>query len=224
VVEAIRKPSPDEVRCNVLRDRYGAGQVGGEPRNAYSDEPDIDPKSRTETYVAMKLYLDTWRWSGVPFYLRTGKAMARRDTEIVLQFRPVPCALFRDAGITQLPPNRLILQLEPNEGISFDCLAKLPGPAIETAPGTMDFHYRDRFRLDKLTGYETLLFDLMIGDQTLFQPAEAIEASWAAVQPILDIWKRGRSRPPTYEAGTNGPQAADALLARDGRAWHSIEP
>jgi len=223
VVAAIRKLSLGEVQGNVVRGRYGAGQVDGEPRNAYSDEPDVDPKSRTETYVAMKLYLDTWRWSGVPFYLRTGKAMARRDTEIVLQFRPVPCALFRDAGITQLPPNRLILQLQPDEGISFDFLAKLPGPAIQTAPVSMDFHYRDRFSLGEFTGYETLLFDLMIGDQTLFQPAEAIEASWAAVQPILDVWKRGRSRPRTYEAGTQGPQAADALLTRDGRTWHSID-
>ena len=113
---------------------------------AYSDEPDVDPKSRTETYVAMKLWLDTWRWSGVPFYLRTGKAMARRDTEIVLQFRPVPCALFRHDGATSLPTNRLVIRIQPDEGISFDFLAKLPGPAVETAPVSMDFRYADHFR------------------------------------------------------------------------------
>ena len=223
VVEAIRKLSPGEVRKDVVRGRYGAGRVGNEPRTAYSDEPDVDPKSRTETYVAMKLCLDTWRWSGVPFYLRTGKAMARRDTEIVLQFRPVPCALFGHGGVTGLPTNRLVIRIQPDEGISFDFLAKLPGPAIETAPVSMDFRYGDHFQLGRLTGYETLLYDMMIGDQTLFQRADAIEAAWAAVQPILDAWSRGRGRPQSYKAGSNGPEAADALLARDGRAWHSLE-
>ena len=205
-----------------MRGRYGAGRVGDEPRPDYSDEADVDPKSRTETYVAMKLWLDTWRWSDVPFYLRTGKAMARRDTEIVLQFRPVPCALFHHVGVT-VPTNRLVIRIQPDEGISFDFLAKLPGPTVETAPVSMDFRYADHFRLAKLTGYETLLYDMLIGDQTLFQRADAIEASWAAVQPILDAWSRGRGRPQSYKAGSNGPEAADALLARDGRTWHSLE-
>jgi glucose-6-phosphate 1-dehydrogenase len=155
--------------------------------------------------------------------LRTGKAMSRRDTEIVLQFRPVPCALFADTDVTSLPPNRLVIQIQPDEGISFDFLAKLPGPAIDTAPVSMDFRYRDHFQLGRLTGYETLLYDMMIGDQTLFERADAIEAAWSAVQPILDAWSRGRGRPQAYEAGSNGPRAADALLARDGRAWHSHE-
>jgi glucose-6-phosphate 1-dehydrogenase len=222
VVEAIRKLSTAEVRKSVVRGRYGPGRVGNEPRAAYADEPDVDPKSRTETYVALRLRLDTWRWSGVPFYLRTGKAMARRDTEIVLQFRPVPCALFSDGGAA-MPTNRLVIRIQPDEGISFDFLAKLPGPAIETAPVSMDFRYGDHFQLGKLTGYETLLYDMMTGDQTLFQRADAIEAAWAAVQPILDAWSRGRSQPQSYRAGSNGPKAADALLARDGRTWHSLE-
>ncbi len=224
VLEAVRKLSPDEVRKNVVRGRYGAGRVGNEPRAAYSDEPDVDPKSRTETYVAIKLWLDTWRWSGVPFYLRTGKALARRDTEIVLQFKPVPCALFRAAGVSIPPTNRLVIRIQPDEGISFDFLAKLPGPAVETVPVSMDFRYADHFQLGKLTGYETLLYDMLTGDQTLFQRADAIEAAWAAVQPILDLWSRGRGRPQLYEAGSSGPEAADALLARDGRAWHALEP
>ena len=224
VVEAVRKLSPGAVRKNVVRGRYGAGRVGDERRSAYSNEPDVDPKSRTETYVALKLCLDTWRWSGVPFYLRTGKALARRDTEIVLQFRPVPCALFGNNGAAGLPTNRLVLQIQPDEGISFDFLAKLPGPAVETAPVSMDFRYADHFRLRKLTGYETLLYDMLTGDQTLFQRADAIEAAWAAVQPVLDVWSHGRERPQIYKAGSDGPQAADALLARDGRSWHSLEP
>jgi glucose-6-phosphate 1-dehydrogenase len=159
----------------------------------------------------------------VPFYLRTGKALARRDTEIVLQFRPVPCALFGHEGVGGLPTNRLIIRIQPDEGISFDFLAKLPGPGVETAPVSMDFRYADHFPMRALTGYETLLYDMLTGDQTLFQRADAIEASWAAVQPILDAWSRGRDRPQSYEAGSNGPEAADALLARDGRAWHSLE-
>jgi glucose-6-phosphate 1-dehydrogenase len=211
------------VSDNVVRGRYGAGRVGNEARQAYSDEPAVDPKSRTETYVALKLRLDTWRWSGVPFYLRTGKAMARRDTEIVLQFKPVPCALFRSGGLSNSPTNRLVIQIQPDEGISFDFLAKLPGPAVETVPVSMDFRYADQFRLGKLTGYETLLYDMLMGDQTLFQRADAIEAAWAAVQPILDAWSHGRGRPQNYKAGSDGPKAADALLARDGRAWHSLE-
>ena len=223
VMEAVRRLSPGEVRTDVVRGRYDAGLVGGEPQAAYLDEPNVHPKSRIETYVAMKLRLDTWRWSGVPFYLRTGKAMARRDTEIVLQFRPVPCALFGHGGVTGLPTNRLVIRIQPDEGISFDFLAKLPGPAVETAPVSMDFRYADHFQLGKLTGYETLLYDMLAGDQTLFQRADAIEASWAAVQPILDEWSRGRGRPQSYKAGSNGPVAADALLARDGRAWHSLE-
>jgi glucose-6-phosphate 1-dehydrogenase len=222
VVEAIRKLAPGAVAKNVVRGRYGAGRVGDEPRSAYSDEADVDPESRTETYVAMKLCLDTWRWSGVPFYLRAGKAMARRSTQIVLQFRPVPCALFGHAGVTSLPPNRLVIRIQPDEGISFDFLAKLPGPAIATAPVSMDFRYGDHFQLGKLTGYETLLYDMMVGDQTLFQRADAIEAAWAAVQPILDAWSRGRGHPQGYAAGSSGPDAADALLARDGRAWHDL--
>ena len=172
----------------------------------------------------MKLWLDTWRWSGVPFYLRRGKALARRDTEIVLQFRPVPCVLFRAAGVSLPPTNRLVIRIQADEGISFDFLAKLPGPAVETVPVSMEFRYADHFRLRNLTGYETLLYDMLAGDQTLFQRADAIEAAWAAVQPILDVWSRGRGRPQPNKARSSRPQAADALLARDGRAWHALEP
>lgn len=223
VLDAIRKLSPAQVREDVVRGRYGAGRVDGRSRVAYSDEPDVDPNSRTETYVAMKLWIDTWRWSGVPFYLRTGKAMAARETEIVLQFKPVPSALFRHSGVTSLPPNRLVIRIQPDEGVTFDFLAKLPGPMIETAPVSMDFRYADHFALGKLTGYETLLYDMMVGDQTLFKSAAAVEAGWAAVQPILDAWSHEQDRPPEYRAGSDGPAAAAALLSRDGRAWHELQ-
>lgn len=223
VVDAIRVLSPAQIRTDIVRGRYVAGCIDDHPRVAYLDEPDIDPKSRTETYVAMKLCVDTWRWSGVPFYLRTGKAMAARDTEIVLQFKAVPCALFGHSSVTHLPSNRLVIQVQPDEGITFDFLAKLPGPVIETTPVSMDFRYADQFKLGKLTGYETLLYDMMIGDQTLFQSADGIEVGWAAVQPILDAWSRERGRPQEYRAGSEGPAKAEALLARDGRAWHELQ-
>lgn len=222
VVDAIRALSPAQVRTDVVRGRYVAGRVNDERRVAYSDEPDVDPKTRTETYVAMKLNIDTWRWSDVPFYLRTGKAMVARDTEIVLQFKPVPCALFRHSSVTHLPPNRLVIHIQPGEGITFDFLAKQPGPVIDTAPVSMNFHYADHFKLGKLTGYETLLYDMMMGDQTLFQSADEIEAGWTAVQPILDAWSRERELPQSYRAGSQGPIASEALLARDGRAWHGL--
>ncbi|MDE8652791.1 glucose-6-phosphate dehydrogenase [Novosphingobium sp. H3SJ31-1] len=222
VVSAIRTLTSAQVRTDIVRGQYVAGRIGGEPRAAYSDEADVDPGTRTETYVAMKLWIDTWRWSGVPFYLRTGKAMAARETEIVLQFKPVPRALFRHASVTRLPPNRLVIHIQPDEGVNFDFLAKLPGPVIETAPVSMNFRYADHFALRRLTGYETLLYDMMIGDQTLFQSAEAVEAAWAAVQPVLDAWSRERVRPQEYRAGSDGPVEADALLERDGRAWHGL--
>jgi glucose-6-phosphate 1-dehydrogenase len=149
--------------------------------------------------------------------------MVARETEIVLQFKPVPSALFRHSDVTSLPPNRLVIRIQPDEGVTFDFLAKLPGPMIETAPVSMDFRYADHFALGKLTGYETLLYDMMVGDQTLFKSAAAVEAGWAAVQPILDAWSHEQDRPPEYHAGSDGPAEAAALLSRDGRAWHELQ-
>jgi len=223
IIEAIRALSSGQIGTDVVRGRYGAGRIDRQHRIAYANEPGVDPETRTETYVAMKLCIDTWRWFGVPFYLRTGKAMAVRDTEIVLQFKPVPCTLFRHSSVTRLPPNRLVIRIQPNEGVTFDFLAKLPGPVVETTPVSMDFRYADHFTLGKLNGYETLIYDMMIGDQTLFQRADGIEAGWAAVQPILDAWSGERGRPQEYPAGSEGPAKAEALLARDGRAWHGLQ-
>jgi glucose-6-phosphate 1-dehydrogenase len=216
---AVRGPRAEEVARDAVRGRYTAGTAGGTQLPDFIAEKDVSADSRTETYAAVKVQVETWRWAGVPFYLRTGKALAARDTEIVVQFKPVPFALFRDTDVTRLPPNRLVLQVQPNEGMSLSFLAKKPGPAVDTKEVSMDFRYADHFALGHRTGYETLLYDVMIGDQTLFQRADMIEAGWAAVQPVLDAWAAG-GEPEDYQAGSAGPACADALLARDGRQWH----
>jgi glucose-6-phosphate 1-dehydrogenase len=221
VIEAIRPLSPADVAKDVVRGQYRAGKIGDEKRQNYRAEADVAADSDTETYVALKLFVDSWRWAGVPFYLRTGKALATRDTEIIVQFKPVPFALFGSGHTNRLPPNRFVIQIQPNEGVSLDFLAKLPGPAIQTVPVSMDFCYKNRFDLGKTTGYETLLYDMMIGEQMLFQRADAIEAGWAAVQPILDAWAKD-GKPQPYKAGSNGPAKAGELLDRDGRAWNAL--
>jgi glucose-6-phosphate 1-dehydrogenase len=222
VAQAVRRLTSAEIKTDVVRGRYTASKIGDQKRPAYLAEADIAPDSSTETYVALKLFVDTWRWAGVPFYLRTGKAMSTRDTEIIIQFKPVPFALFRDVDSAKLPPNRFVIQIQPDEGIGLDFLAKLPGPTIETAPASMDFCYKNWFDLGKVTGYETLLYDMMVGEQMLFQRADAIEAGWAAVQPILDAWRRG-GRPLSYKAGSDGPTAAAELPGRDGRNWNDLK-
>ena len=206
---------------DAVRGRYKGGTVGKEKIPGYRKTPDVAAGSRTETYVALKVAVETWRWAGVPFYLRTGKALAARDTEIVVHFRAAPLMLFREHDVDALPPNRLVLQIQPDERISFEFGVKLPGPLVEVAPAAMDFVYADRFDLGHRTGYETLLYDVLIGDQTLFQRADQIEGGWRAVQPVLDAWG-AKGQPEAYAAGGDGPAAADALLARDGRAWHKI--
>ncbi|MBC7577974.1 MAG: glucose-6-phosphate dehydrogenase [Tardiphaga sp.] len=216
VIAAIRPIDPAEA----IRGRYGPGQVQGKPVAAYLDESHVDPASRTETFVALKLELDTWRWSGVPFYLRTGKALAVRDTEIVIQFRDVPLALFRETVVDRLPPNQLVIQIQPDEGISLGFVVKRPGPMLNTAQVSMDFRYEDRFNVAHRTGYETLLYDVLSGDQTLFQRADQIEGGWRAVQPLLDMWQQGT--PEDYPAGSAGPESADALMHRAHRRWHHL--
>ncbi len=219
---AIRTANAQEARDDAARGRYTGGRIGDRAVTAYAATDEVKPDGTTETYVALRLFVDTWRWVGVPFYLRTGKALAARDTEIVIQFKPTPYAMFREQPAKDLPPNRLILQLQPDEGISLCFEVKQPGPAIETARVSLDFAYKDRFKIGGRTGYETLLYDMFMGDQTLFQRADQIEAGWAAVQPFLDAWSRGEGSLEEYAPGSAGPAAADALIARDGRAWHTL--
>lgn len=212
LLAAVRTPTADDANRDGVRGQYAG----------YRKATDVAPKSRTETYVALKLWIDSWRWSGVPFYLRTGKALKARDTEIVVTFKPVPLALFRDTPVADLAPNRLILQLQPNEGIDLDFMVKKPGPQMQAVPVALDFKYADAFAIGGRTGYETLLYDMMMGDQTLFQRADQIEAGWAAVQPFLDLWGDSRDKVESYKKGSDGPAGAVELLARDGRAWSAI--
>jgi glucose-6-phosphate 1-dehydrogenase len=221
LLAAVRGPRPEQVKSHAVRGRYKLGTAGDEKVRAYRKEDEVPAGSRTETYAAIKLEVDTWRWAGVPFYLRTGKALAARDSEIVVMFKPVPFALFRETDVTRLPPNKLVLQVQPDEGISLDFLVKKPGPVVDTKETSLDFRYADHFPLGIRTGYETLLYDALIGDQTLFQRADMIEAGWAAVQPVLDAWAKS-DQPEDYAAGSAGPAGADELMARDGRSWHGL--
>src|SRR6266404_4119300 len=220
VIEAIRPLKPGRALKDAVRGQYGAGTVLGQPVRAYRQEPDVAADSNTETFVACKLKIDNWRWAGVPFYLRTGKYLKRRWTEIAIRFHQVPYTLFRGTHVERMNPNWMILRIQPSEGIGLEFAAKRPGPTVKLSNVTMDFAYEDYFKTAPNTGYETLIYDCMIGDATLFQRADNIEAGWAAVQPILDLWADNRpSFFPNYTAGSNGPAAADELLARDGRAW-----
>ena len=221
-LSAVRQVTAEEATTDAVRGRYTGGRIGDRDVPAYLTVADVKPDSTTETYVALKLMVDTWRWAGVPFYLRTGKALAKRDTEIVIQFKPTPYADFRRKPARDFPPNRLVLQLQPDEGISLAMEVKQPGPAIETTCVDLHFAYKDRFQLAGRTGYETLLYDMFMGDPTLFQRADQIEAGWAAIQPFLDAWGKSGDAPEEYEPGGTGPASANALIARDGRAWHSL--
>jgi glucose-6-phosphate 1-dehydrogenase len=223
VLEAVHPLDDAEVRRNTVRGQYGADKIGGTSIKAYREEPGVAADSTTETYVAMQLGIDNWRWAGVPFYLRTGKRMTRRTTEIAIQFKQAPFALFRDTPVDILTPNVLALQIQPDEGASLQFGAKIPGPEIALGGVRMNFSYKDYFDTEPTTGYETLVYDCMIGDQMLFNRADGVEAGWEVVQPILDLWKNDKAAPlEIYPAGSAGPEAADNLLWRSGRKWRPI--
>ncbi len=217
VIRAVRRWAPQEALANSVRGQYRAGIVGGRYVADYRNEPDIAPDSRTETYVALKLMIDNWRWGGVPFYLRTGKAMNVRDTHVAITFKQAPTVLFGDKQ-----PNRLDLQIQPHEGISLKFEVKPPGTELRLQPVSMDVRYADYFKASPSTGYETLIHDALIGDRTRFKSAEEILYGWAAVQPYLDAWAAGGGQVQDYAAGSQGPALADALLVSDGRAWRSL--
>jgi glucose-6-phosphate 1-dehydrogenase len=224
VIQAIKPIDPSQALCEAVRGQYGGGTVMGESVPPYRAEPFVAPDSTIETFVAWKLNIDNWRWAGVPFYLRTGKRLRRRSTEIAIRFHQAPYALFRDTCVERMHPNWMILRIQPDEGIALEFAAKRPGPVLKLSTVSMDFAYKSYFQVAANTGYETLIYDCMIGDSTLFQRADTVEASWQAVQPILDAWANNNSPPefPNYAAGSDGPVAANELLARSGRAWRPL--
>jgi len=207
---------------DVVRGQYKAGEIDGDKVQAYRDEPNVAKASDIETYVALKLAIDNWRWAGVPFYLRTGKRLSKRTTEIAIHFKPAPHAPFRHTAVDAIGPNWLVLQIQPDEGIHLSFNAKRPGPDVRLGSVAMGFKYGDWFKAAPAVGYETLLYDCFMGDRTLFQRADQVEAAWAVVDPVLQAWNKHMSEPHLYEAGSAGPKAADELLARDGRTWRAI--
>jgi glucose-6-phosphate 1-dehydrogenase len=223
ILHAIQPLTPEEVLTNAVRGQYGPGEVNGKQLPGYREEPDVDPNSNTETFVALKLLVDNWRWAGVPFYLRTGKSLAKRATEIVVQFRRTPFVLFRNTTVKNIETNRMVIHIQPEEGISLSFGAKVPGSVMRLGLVNMDFDYDTYFGTEHSTGYERLLRDCMSGDATLFQRADMVEAGWSVIQPILDVWHALPARNfPNYAAGSWGPAEADELLARDGRVWRRI--
>jgi len=224
VLEAIRPMDPEEVIANTVRGQYDAGTIDGKHVPAYRTEPDVNPKSNTETFVALKLQVENWRWAEVPFYIRCGKRLAAHTTQIVIGFRRAPLLLFGAHVQKNIMPNRLVIHVQPDEGITLDIHAKRPGPSISIANVPLDFSYSDFGEHTAATGYETLLYDCMIGDTTLFHRYDSVDASWRIVDPILDVWNALPARDfPNYPAGTWGPEAADHLIEKSGHAWHHYQ-
>jgi glucose-6-phosphate 1-dehydrogenase len=227
VLRAIQPFEPDDVLIDAVRGQYAAGRMpDGSAVPGYREEPEVAPHTNTETYAALKLHIDTWRWAGVPFYLRTGKRLPGRFTEVVVQFRHAPNVMFRDSlrRHGHVPANALVLRIQPNEGIGMSFNAKIPGHSTQLGTVDMNFRYEEHFANKPTNGYETLIHDVMTGDSTLFKRADHIEASWALVEPVLDVWAALPPRDfPNYAAGSWGPAAADGLLGRDGRAWRACK-
>ncbi len=220
VLDAIRPMPPEEILQCAVRGQYGEGLVNGRKVPAYRAEPDVSPTSKVETYAALRLQVENWRWAGVPFYLRSGKRLAARDTQISIQFRRPPLLLFREAGVEHIDPNRLDLRIQPDESIAIQMKAKIPGPAIQLRNVSLAFSYKDFGEQPVATGYERLLHDCMIGDTSLFHRSDMVEAAWRIASPVLDLWESLPARDfPNYAAGTWGPAAGDELAARDGRRW-----
>ena len=223
VLSAIQTQTEQEALQNSVRGQYRGGKIGDAEIDDYRKTPDVAPGSTTETYAALKLTIDNWRWAGVPFYLRTGKALGVKRTEIAIKFKQAPFAMFRDTPVDRLSQNYLIISTEPTEGIALQFNTKVPGPYINIDGVEMKFRYKDYFKAEPSTGYETLIYDCMIGDNILFQRADSVEAGWQAVQPFLDAWKNaGGKGLKVYEPGSEGPEEANDLLERDGRSWRKL--
>jgi glucose-6-phosphate 1-dehydrogenase len=219
VLQSIRPFDLGMVAQSVVRGQYAAGGIDGKSVPGYRQEQGVDPKSRTETFVSMKVLIDNWRWAGVPFYLRTGKRLAKRTTEIVIQFKKAPHVVFRER---EVEPNRLVLNIQPDEGISIAFGAKRPGPEMSIGNVTMNFSYREGFGDGAHNAYSTLISDCLRGDATLFDRGDSVEAAWALVDPILDVWSAAKTASvPQYASGSWGPKESDQLLEHEGRQWYN---
>ncbi|GIF68295.1 glucose-6-phosphate 1-dehydrogenase [Asanoa ishikariensis] len=221
LLQSIRHPADGDIDQIAVRGQYTRGGTSGDLMPGYRDEQGVDPLSRTETYAAMRLNVDNWRWAGVPFYVRTGKRLPRRVTEVVLQFTRPPHLPISAAQVTGLQPDALILRIQPDEGITLRFGAKVPGHSFRVRTATMEFSYESTFREESPEAYERLLLDALIGDPTLFIRSDEVLQSWRIVDPIIEHWANSRGRIPLYEAASWGPDEADQLLARDGRSWHN---
>jgi glucose-6-phosphate 1-dehydrogenase len=220
ILAAVQPFSPEEVLHKTIRGQYGDGKLAGKEVPAYRNEENVAKDSNTETFAALEVSIDNWRWAGVPFYIRTGKRMPAKHSEIVIQFKKAPFVLFQNTSVERLTTNRIVIHIQPDEGITLHFGAKIPGPIVQTGPVDMDFNYLDHFGETVSTGYERLLFDCMIGDATLFQRADMVEASWRIVSPILDVWKAIPARDfPNYESGTWGPNNGDQFSTNVWCKW-----
>jgi glucose-6-phosphate 1-dehydrogenase len=225
VMHAVRPIPQADMGRHVARGQYAAGWIAGQKVRAYRDEPGVQPDSTAETYAALKLYVDNWRWQDVPFYVRTGKRMAAAVSEISMRFRPVPHRAFPNTLADSARPVSLILRLQPDEGIRWRIYVKEPGTLLRLRTVNMDFSYRDTFKVRTPSAYETLLRDLMAGDASLFMRGDQVEAAWRLLNPVLESWAASPpSDFPNYTGGTWGPESAEALIAADGNAWYTPEP
>jgi glucose-6-phosphate 1-dehydrogenase len=223
VLAAIQTQTEAEALHNSVRGQYTGGKIGDDVIEDYRKTEDVKPNSTTETYAAFKLVIDNWRWAGVPFYLRTGKALGIKRTEVAIKFKQAPFSMFRDTEVDRLSQNYLVISIEPTEGITLQFNTKVPGPTVSIDGVEMKFRYKDYFKVEPATGYETLIYDCMIGDNILFQRADSVEAGWQAVQPFLDAWKKaGAKGLESYQAGSEGPAGAEELLKRDGHSWRKL--
>ena len=223
VLHAIKPFDSDEVLLNTVRGQYGKGIIDGQPVPGYREEQGVASDSRTETFVALKLAIDNWRWAGIPFYVRTGKRLAERHTEVTIQFKKTPLEIFHDTAGHKQRTNQLVIQIQPEEGMMLSFGAKIPGSTVRVGSVNMSCEYAQYFKSEPKTGYEILLYDCMIGDPTLFQRADMVEAGWSVVDPVLDVWRAVSPRKfPNYTSGTWGPKESDDLLEHDGRKWRTI--
>jgi glucose-6-phosphate 1-dehydrogenase len=221
-LHAIKALDVSDVPEQVVKGQYQSGWIGGEPVPGYGDEDAVPDGSLTDTFVAMRLELDNWRWGGTPFYLRTGKRLPTKATEIAIVFRPVPHSPFQRIDLHQMVSNQLVISVQPNEGASLRMMAKVPGSTMDVRPVQMDFQYGASFLRESPEAYERVLHDALIGDATLFTRSDEVEAAWRTVDPILKEWESSLARPYPYAAGSTGPEAARTLIERDGRNWRPL--